>query len=109
MLIVNLINIGKPIAALCVSPIIIAKALEGSTIHPKITIGSEEQKSPYDISAFTSGLQQTGAITEMKTVHEIFIDHSNKIITAPCYMMDASILDVRKNIRAAIEALRDLM
>lgn len=109
LLLVNLINVGKPIAALCVSPVIVAKALEGSSIHANLTIGSTLEASPYDIESFTAGLQSTGSTTEMKTVHEILVDQKNKIVTAPCYMMEASILDVRKNIRNAVEALRDLM
>lgn len=109
LLLVNLINIGKPIAALCVSPVVLAKALEGSTITPTLTIGTDKEPSPYDITAFTDGLQKTGMQTEMKSVREINIDVKNKIISAPCYMMEASIVDVRKNIRSAIEALRDLV
>ena len=109
LLLVNLVNIGKPIAALCVSPILVAKALEGSMIHPKLTIGTDKEGSPYDISEFNLGLQSLGSKTEMKTVSEIFVDRDNLIITAPCYMMDATILDVRKNIKAAIEALREFL
>jgi enhancing lycopene biosynthesis protein 2 len=109
LLIVNLLNVGKPVAALCVSPVVIAKALEGSNIHAKMTIGSDEMESPYDIKSFSSGLESLGATTEMKTVEEILIDKENKIVTAPCYMMDASILDIRRNVRSAIEALRDLV
>lgn len=109
LLIVNLVNIGKPIAALCVSPIVIAKALEGSEIHPKMTIGSDAEPSPYVIEDWAKGLEATGAETAMKTIREIQIDPVNKIVTAPCYMMDASLLEVRKNIRSAIEALRDLI
>lgn len=109
LMLVNLINVGKPIAALCVSPVIVAKALEGSSIHANLTIGSTLEASPYDIESFAAGLQSTGSTTEMKTVHEILVDQKNKIVTAPCYMMEASILDVRKNIRNAVEALRDLM
>jgi enhancing lycopene biosynthesis protein 2 len=108
LMIVNMINVGKPIAALCVSPVVVAKALEGSSIKPQLTIGSDKEASPYDITAFTGGLESTGATTTMKTVREILIDKENKIITAPCYMMEASILDIRKNIRSAVEALRDL-
>jgi enhancing lycopene biosynthesis protein 2 len=108
LLLVNLINVGKPIAALCVSPIVVAKALEGSEIHTHLTIGTDSEASPYDIASFTAGLAKTGAHTEMKSVREILIDRENKIITAPCYMMDASINEVRKNIRSAVEALRDL-
>jgi len=108
LLLVNLVNVGKPIAALCVSPIVVAKALEGSDIQSKMTIGTDAEKSPYDISSFTAGLNQTGVTTEMMGVHDILVDKTNKIITAPCYMMDASINEVRKNIRAAVEALRNL-
>ena len=108
LLIVNMINVGKPIAALCVSPVVVAKALEGSEIHPTLTIGSDKEPSPYDIPGFVQGLEKTGMETEMKTVREICVDRENKIITAPCYMMEASISDIRKNARQAIEALRDL-
>lgn len=109
LLLVNLINIGKPIAALCVSPVVLSKAIEGSNLSAKMTIGTDKDESPYDIKGFSAGLQKTGTATEMKSVREILIDTENKIVTAPCYMMDASILDVRKNIRSAIEALRDLI
>lgn len=107
LLIVNMINIGKPIAALCVSPVVVAKAMQDSSVKPLMTIGSDKEPSPYDIKGFSSGLEAVGSRTEMKTIHEIEIDKENKIISAPCYMMDASISEVRKNIRSAIEALRD--
>lgn len=108
LLLVNLINVGKPIAALCVSPVVLAKALEGSLISGSMTIGSDQENSPYDIPSFAAGLEKTGMQTSMKTVREILVDQENKIVTAPCYMMEASISDIRKNIRTAIEALRDL-
>ena len=109
LLLVNLANVGKPIAALCVSPIVLAKALEGSGISPKMTIGTDKEKSPYDINSFVDGLKTCGIETSMKTVREIEIDKENKIISAPCYMMDASISDVRLNIKSAVEALRKLI
>ena len=109
LLLVNLMNIGKPIAALCVSPVVLAKALEGSDYTPVLTIGTDKEASEYDINGFVGGLRKTGMETEMKSVRERNIDSENKIVTAPCYMMNASIVDVRKNIRSAIEALRDLI
>ena len=108
-MIVNLINIGKPIAALCVSPVVIAKALEDSQLNAELTIGSTVESSPYDIASFNQGLSKTGIKTVEKGIREIQIDSQNKIITAPCYMMDATISEVRKNIRSAVEALRDLV
>ena len=109
LLLINMMNVGKPIAALCVSPVVLAKALEGSDIKPTLTIGTDKEESPYDIAGFTGGLEKTGMATEMKSVREISVDRENKIVTAPCYMMDANILDIRKNVRSAIEALRDLV
>lgn len=108
LLIVNLMNVGKPIIALCVSPIVLAKALENSGIHLNLTIGSTEAPSPYEISGFIAGINSVGAKTEEKTISEILIDKENKVVTAPCYMMDASILEIRKNIKQAIEALNEL-
>lgn len=109
LLLVNLMNVGKPIAPLCVSPVVLAKALEGSNYSPSMTIGTDAEPTPYDIDGFIAGLEKTGTSTEKKTIREIHIDKKNNIITAPCYMQDATILEVRKNIRSAVEALRDLV
>ncbi len=109
LLVVNMINVGKPIVALCVSPVVLAKALQDSGLHLKMTIGSSKEASPYEIPSFEGGLQATGVTTEEKTVREILIDVENKVITAPCYMMEASLLEIRNNIQQAIEALKNLL
>lgn len=102
LLLVNLVNVGKPICALCVSPVVLAKALEGANVNAKMTIGSDKETSPYDIQGFSEGLEKIGATTAMKTVREVMVDTKNKIVTAPCYMMDANIVEIRNNIKAAI-------
>jgi enhancing lycopene biosynthesis protein 2 len=104
-----MINVGKPIVALCVSPVVLAKAFEGSAVKLNLTIGSSLENSPYEIPQFEVGLQATGAKTEEKTIREILVDTENKVITAPCYMMEASVLEIRNNIKQAIEALKELM
>ena len=108
LLLVNLVNIGRPIAALCVSPVVIAKAFEHSEIHPFMTIGSSSEASPYDIDDFTNGLASTGVKTTMKTKSEINIDRENKIITAPCYMMETDLVTLKNNIKDAVGALVEL-
>lgn len=108
LLLVNLVNIGRPIAALCVSPVVIAKAFEGSQIKPFMTIGSNQEASPYDIEGFATGLSATGAKTSMKTKSEINIDRENKIVSAPCYMMETDLMTLRQNIKDAVEALKEL-
>ena len=109
LLLINLMNIGKPILALCVSPVVIAKALEGSGLSSKLTIGSTQFSSPYEIKSFMEGMESVGINTEEKNVEEILIDNENRIITAPCYMLEASILDVRKNIKQGVSALIEMI
>lgn len=105
LLIVNCINAGIPIAALCVSPVLIAKALEGSDLHPQLTLGAASEPSPYSIPDFHAGIESVGAQAVERTLEGIQIDEKLKIVTAPCYMLDANILEIRDNIKQAIEAL----
>jgi enhancing lycopene biosynthesis protein 2 len=107
-LIIQFIKARKPIVALCMSPTTLAKALEGSPYMPHLTVGSTAADSPYDIAAISAGIEQTGAVAEMKTVKQIAVDKNLKIVTAPCYMMEASITDVYDNIRQAIDAMLKL-
>jgi enhancing lycopene biosynthesis protein 2 len=96
---------GKPIAALCVSPVVIAKALQGSNAKVEMTLGSDEEDSPYDIGQFSSGLNAVGMTAVMKKKDEIHVDTANKIVSAPCYMMETDLVTLKKNISDAIEAL----
>ena len=108
-LIQQCISDKKPIAALCVSPVIVALALNQSDLQATMTLGTDKEKSPYEINAFSSGLSQTGVQVEMKTIREIAVDEKLKIVSAPCYMMDASIMEIRTNIQQAIQALIQLI
>ncbi len=107
-LIINCLEAGKPIAALCMSPTTIAKALEGSQYSARLTVGTTAEPSPYEIDAISEGMNSVGAVAEMKTVREIAVDPDLKIVTAPCYMMEASIVDVYNNTKQAIDELINL-
>jgi len=100
---------GKPLVALCMGPTVLAKAFEGNEISPTLTVGTVNEPSPYEIDAISEGMEQTGAVAEMKTVREISVDIENKIITAPCYMMEADIMEVRNNIKLAIDKLFEIL
>ena len=107
--IISMVKAGKPVAGLCMGPTVIAKALEGSGIEATLTVGTTEAPSPYEIDAISQGMEKTGAIAEMKTVEEIAVDTENKIVTAPCYMMEADILQVRNNVQKAVDELVKLI
>ncbi len=100
---------NKPVVGLCMGPTVIAKALQGTAVKSHLTVGSTEEESPYEIGAISQGMEQAGAVAEMKTVREILVDADNKIITAPCYMMEGSITDIRSNIKQAIDALFEIL
>ena len=107
-LILGFIKTQKPIVGLCMSPTTIAKALQNTGYQAKLTVGTSAEKSPYEIGAISEGIKSTGAVAEMKSVREITIDKQLKIITAPCYMMNATIVEVYQNIVQAIQELDNI-
>ncbi len=107
--IMEMVIAGKPVCALCMGPTVVAKALEGSNIKSQLTVGTTAEKSPYDIAAINEGIEKTGATVLEKTIREIAVDTENKIVTAPCYMMEADIMEIRKNVKDAIEKTLSLI
>ena len=95
----------KPIVALCISPTLIAKSLEGTEVHPNLTLGSVNESSEYNISEINEAISSVGAIPNNSSIKEICVDEKHKIITAPCYMMDADIEDIYFNVKMAIDRL----
>ncbi len=84
---------GKPIGALCVSPVLIAKVLGDVTV----TIGS-------DIGT-AADIGKLGGKHENRQHGEVTIDRKNLIVTAPCYMLNASISEIAKDAEAVVKAL----
>jgi enhancing lycopene biosynthesis protein 2 len=88
---------GKPIGALCISPVIIAKVLK----KVSLTFGKDEK-----INAI---FQKSGTKTTNTDARGIVIDHDNKIVSTPCYMLDARISDVGEGIEKLIQQLIKLV
>ncbi|MGV6860118.1 MAG: isoprenoid biosynthesis glyoxalase ElbB [Putridiphycobacter sp.] len=109
LLIVNMINAGKPIGALCVTPVVVAKALQDSGLNVNLTLGSSQETSPYDINGFHEGIKKVGAHCAEKTIKEVLVDEKLKVVSAPCYMLDANILEIRNNIQMAVNQVIKLI
>ena len=107
--ILSFIKAEKAICGLCMGPTVIAKALENTEFNVTLTVGSTKEKSPYDIKGISEGMESIGAKSVNKTITEIAIDQNLKIVSAPCYMMEASLLDVRKNIAQAVKETINLV
>ncbi len=88
---------GKPIGALCISPTIIANLIP----NVKVTIGSDE--------ATINAIKNMGAIHQKTTHGEIVIDSENKIITSPCYMLDANISQIETGVNNLVKKLFELI
>ena len=97
------------ILAMCMSPTVIAKALQGSEYKPEVTVGSTLQSSSYDIKSINETISNTGTVPVECKVEDIYIDEAHGVITTPCYMMDASISQVALSIDTAVQKLVELI
>jgi enhancing lycopene biosynthesis protein 2 len=84
---------GKPIGALCVSPVLISKVLG----NIKVTIGNDTETA--------NEIHSMGGQHEKASHGEVVIDHKHKIATTPCYMLDASISQIAKGAENIVKAL----
>ena len=84
---------GKPIGALCISSVLIAKILGNITV----TIG-QNQTTADDINKMGAN-----HINAMQT--DVVSDRINKIFTTLCYMLDASVSDIAEGVDNLIEAM----
>jgi enhancing lycopene biosynthesis protein 2 len=83
----------KPIGALCIAPALLAKVLS----NVEVTIGQD--------AGTAEAINSLGA-THTETNHgEIVFDKENKIITTPCYMLDASIAQIGEGAENVVKAI----
>ena len=108
-LILHCVSHQKPIVSLCISPVIIAKSLEGSDFKPVISLGSNCSSSDYDIDEIHNAVSNLGAKTKNRKINQVCIDENLRIISAPCYMMNGEIKDIFSNIDQAIDKLCDFL
>jgi enhancing lycopene biosynthesis protein 2 len=88
---------GKPIAALCISPAVIARVIRGATV----TIGDDEGTA--------SAIRGMGGIHEDTTHGEVTIDKENNIFTTPCYMLDANIIQIYTGALNVVKAVMGML
>lgn len=86
---------GKPIGALCISPVVVSKVLG----DVELTLGQDE--------GAIAGVEKMGSKHIMTTHGEVVIDKKNKIFTTPCYMLDANILQIYDGATNIVKAILD--
>jgi enhancing lycopene biosynthesis protein 2 len=95
--ILDTIEAGKPIGAICISPLLVARALRDSNIKPRVTVGNEE-----DLMA---AVKNMNGIPEERLVGEICYDEVNKIVSTPAYTIGKNIAEVATGIEKLVQKI----
>jgi enhancing lycopene biosynthesis protein 2 len=88
---------GKPIGALCIAPVILAKVFPGA----RVTLGQDEEA--------IEAVQAMRAVHEPTTHEEVVVDSKNKLFTGPCYMLDANIVQIQVGAENVVRAMLEAM
>ena len=91
----------KPIAALCIAPVLLARVLGDEHISHEITIGTDKEVA--------QALQMMGSTHKECAANRLVVDTRNSLITTPAYMLATSISEVAEGIENAIERFMDIL
>ncbi len=93
----QMVELKKPIGALCISPAFIAKILK----DVNVTIGQDKGTA--------EAIEAMGA-THVLTDHgDVVFDENMLVFTTPCYMLDANILDIDDGANNIVKAMLEKM
>jgi enhancing lycopene biosynthesis protein 2 len=88
---------GKPIGALCIAPVILAKVLGGVTV----TAGQDSETA--------ANIAKMGGVHAPTLQGEITVDRANKIVSTPCYMLDSRVDQIGEGADKLIQAMLALI
>jgi enhancing lycopene biosynthesis protein 2 len=94
--IVATVEAQKPVGALCIAPVLLAQVLGDGVV----TIGQDE--------GVAAAIEAFGA-THLDADHEeVVLDPNLKLVTTPCYMLDAHIGQIAKGASAVVKEVLHL-
>lgn len=93
----GMLALKKPVGALCISPVILAKIL--GEVH--LTIGDDE--------GTIDALESLGTKHVYTTHGEVVVDPDHNLVTTPCYMLDANIVQIAEGADNVVDAMIKLM
>lgn len=88
---------GKPIAAMCIAPVILARCIPGV----RVTIGND--------SGTASAVESMGAVHVDCSPREAVCDEANRVVTTPAYMLAGSPAEVFAGAERMVEELSALL
>lgn len=84
---------GKPVGALCIAPAVLARILG----DVQVTIGQDQDTA--------AAIEKMGARHILTNHGEVVIDQPHKVVTSPCYMLDANMAQIADGADHAVAAL----
>lgn len=90
-------GMGKPIGALCISPVLISKIIG----KVEVTIGSD--------AGTAADIAKMGGKHVVATHGEVVTDQLNRVVTTPCYMLDASIDQIASGADNVIKTILEMV
>ena len=97
----EILEAGKPLGAICIAPVMVAKILQKMGRNGKVTGGCNE-----DIS---NDIQTMGIETESVGPGDIVIDEKNKIVTTPAYVEAQSIKEAAEGIEKLVDKVLEMI
>jgi enhancing lycopene biosynthesis protein 2 len=93
----GMVSMKKPVGALCISPVLLAKILG----DVELTIGNDRDT--------IKALESLGASHVIATHGEVVVDAKYKVVSTPAYMLNATIDQIADAADNVVKAMMDLM
>ena len=97
----KLMAAGKPVGLICIAPVVMARALKGTSFHPKMTVGAR--------SGASEALEYFGSTHVVCPVMDDVVDRAAKVVTTPAYMYDARLAEVAQGIEKLVRDVLSLI
>ena len=101
MFLVGMVEAKKPVGVMCISPVVLARALKGHNYHPKLTIGTD-QGTAKSIEAFGSKHVEC-------STRDCVVDSEYRIVSTPAYMSGQRISEVAAGIERLVSEFAKLL
>jgi len=84
---------GKPVGAMCIAPVILAKLFSGT----RLTTGNDSASGDF--------IQKMGSEYVAATHGEVVSDEKLKVFTTPCYMLDSTLMQIADGTDNLVKAM----
>lgn len=99
--ILEALEMKRPVGAVCIAPVVVARAVSGTGVKTVVTVGSDPDTA--------NAIDVLGAFHANREVNEIAVDEKNRIVTSPAYMLGKNIPEVAEGIEKTVIKLLDMI